>query len=97
MSKESYCLECAAPFTSTRPATQFCGPACRGKFNRRRRDRGAQLYDFVMVNDAATVAKLTDAYRIADLALREGRRSWQSTQEARFALPAVFGPTGDKR
>jgi hypothetical protein len=43
------CIECEASFKSSRYDACFCGAACRNAFNNRRRDRGAMLYDLVMI------------------------------------------------
>lgn len=92
------CKECGEAFETQRNQALFCSDTCRLKFNRRRRDRGAELYDFIMVHgNAATVKRLVEAYRTSDKVLRAGRPSWQDTQMAIVNLPAVFGNSGDKR
>ena len=91
------CKECGKPFLSPNSSRQYCCYACRLSFTRRRRDRGAELYDFVMQGDNATVAKLCAAYHQADLALRNGRQSYQPAHEAARNLPITYGKQGDKR
>lgn len=91
------CRECGKGFSGKRPSALFCGGPCRQAFNRRRRDRGAELYDFVMVKDTDTIKGLVDAYKTADKALREGRPSWQPTRVAIMNIPAAYGSIGDKR
>jgi len=93
------CRECGRPFIPTRRPALHCSTRCRNKFNRRRRDRGAELYDFIMEgNSTLVVAKLLGAYRTADNALREGRPSYQPITQAMLRLPVEFsGMTGDGR
>lgn len=82
----------------------FCTTKCRAAFHRRRRDRGQELYDFVMewrfVRDTpdmmAQIARLASAYRDADNAKRAGRASWNA-QEAQMRLPLAYGKDGDRR
>jgi hypothetical protein len=75
----------------------FCSGECRQAFNRRRRDRGAELYDFVMQAENSQVEKLKGAYQSADKVKRAGRPSWQPLTAAAVALPVVFGADGDGR
>lgn len=98
--KPKTCQECGVAFNAKSTAAVFCGTPCRSEFNKRRRERGAELYDFVMAAYPTThplIWKLAEAYRASDLALRAGRRSFQREVDARAALPAVFGERGDGR
>jgi hypothetical protein len=100
------CRECGLtlPTRATgRPAT-FCSTACRLRWHNRRKERGTQLYDFIMgwrfereqPDNMAQLARLASAYRDADNSLRAGRKSW-NTGEAQTRLPIGFGTDGDKR
>jgi len=96
------CRECGKPFQPRQTWALFCDTACRGAFNRRRRDRGTEVYDFVMaLSHGADVRdvldKLCDAYKQADKVLRNGRESFQPTTLALTRIPQVFGEQGDKR
>jgi len=91
------CPECGHSVSDKRVTALFCSDHCRQAFNRRRRDRGAELYDFVMAGDDAIVKNLRAAYKTADENLREGRRSWQERDAAVLNIPAAFGKEGDKR
>ena len=42
------CLECGASFLPIRRDQEFCLPACRQSYHKRRYERGAQLYDRAM-------------------------------------------------
>jgi predicted nucleic acid-binding Zn ribbon protein len=91
------CRECGNDFKPSGRAALHCSERCRLAFNRRRRDRGAELYDFVMSGHPDTVEKLVGSYRTADKALRGGRPSFQPTTQALVRLPASYGPQGDNR
>jgi hypothetical protein len=98
--RSKVCRECGQPFQAKSMNAGFCATACRASFNRRRRDRGAELYDFVMAAAPAAhpmVKTLVQVYRDADVALRAGRPSYQREVDARAALPVVFGEKGDGR
>lgn len=45
---ERTCPECGAVFSTLRADATFCGSSCRQKWNNRRLQRGAQLYDLFM-------------------------------------------------
>lgn len=92
-----HCAECGHQFRTQRREARFCSDSCRLDFNRRRRDRGAELYDFYMDGDHDTAKRLAAAYKDADKAKRAGRPSWQSRSQAIFNVPAAFGKDGDKR
>lgn len=91
------CRECGTPFIPSRRPALHCSETCRTAFNRRRRERGAELYDFVMAGQTAVVEMLLGAYKTADMATRDGRPSFQPTQQAILAIPATFGLRGDNR
>lgn len=92
------CQECGKPVNRAKTNARFCGTPCRLAFTRRRRDRGAELYDFVMSGSSEPVVhKLTEAYRLADKVLRDGRPSYQPAEVAVLNLPLSFGNQGDKR
>lgn len=101
------CRECGKDISHMREGAAFCGTAHRKAWHNRRMVRGAELYDLVMAlryeRDRAkqlgvmTVwANLARAYRDADVALRDGRKSWDIA-EALERIPLGFGQTGDKR
>jgi len=98
------CVECAKTFRARQWNAQFCSAACRGAFNTRRRDRGAELYDLLMSaaygKEPATATKdLLEAYKKSDEMLRDGRRSWQPWNRAKMNMPAAgySNETGDGR
>jgi hypothetical protein len=98
------CRECGKP---TRRGATFCsGPICRTEWHKRRRARGAELYDILMAwrferesgnDDMALLARLASAYRQSDVNLRKGRKSWDR-DEAVARLPLAYSPSaGDGR
>src|SRR5688572_17639911 len=101
------CQECGKSFTPKTPTRLFCDTPCRNAFNARRRDRGAELYDVLMVqkfepnkwdaNQIPPVDKLLLAYKAADDARRGGRRSWQNAWDVSTKLPMAYSTEGDKR
>lgn len=98
------CRECGKPFQPRQTWALFCDGACRRVFNRRRRDRGTELYDFVMaqhgnqpIDYRPVIHKLCEAYRVSDLTLRNGRESWQPPSLALTRIPVAYGDNGDKR
>lgn len=98
------CQECGKPVESPGKPALFCSTGCRLKFNRRRRDRGTELYDLVMLasyeNDAASwdlISKMVTSYRLSDEKLRGGRKSWQAWRTAQFRIPQAFSNGGDGR
>jgi hypothetical protein len=95
--RECQCKECGKAFKAIRRQATFCGDPCRAAFNRRRRDRGAELYDFAMCGHNDKIEMLIKAYRCSDRSLRDGRPSWQDTTLAMINMPAVFGIEGDRR
>lgn len=107
------CQECGSelviPKKAPVPAKRFCSPKCRMEFNNRRRDRGAELYDLMMImrfeRDVGKDEKIwslicnqASAYRDADKSKRQGRKSWQSFDEAVRLIPLYRTPeAGDSR
>ena len=82
------CKECGTAFTARQETAEFCGTACRMKFNNRRHGRGADFYDLYMAHRyARTVAQklkvLTKLNRLAahfkdeDDTQRAGRPSYR--------------------
>lgn len=91
------CRECGSDMTGIKQPALHCSQPCRLAFNRRRRDRGAELYDFIMAGDQEKVTELISAYRQADKVKRQGRPSYQPTQQAQLRLPMMYGMNGDNR
>lgn len=98
------CQECGSPFENAVAKTRFCSTGCREVFNRRRRDRGAELYDVYMsvrYDDHGAESHILDnmvkAYKVADHVKRDGRPSWQPWSEAQMAIPQAYGKAGDNR
>lgn len=92
-----YCVECGSPVTAKHPKAKHCSQACRHAFTRRRRDRGAELYDFVMQDKYDIVKRLAIAYHTADISLRGGRPSFIDFKEAALSIPMAYSKLGDKR
>lgn len=107
------CAECGGEFEAQRRHAEFCSTGCRRKFNNRRAQRGAELYDFIMLSrfgDAQNgtksrdygeecrdiVQSLASGYRQADVAYREGRRSYSTLRAAKAQLIRLPG-TDDGR
>lgn len=95
------CLECGASLAGRDKRAEFCGNACRKAWNNRRLLRGAELVDVVMAGRferadnpdwMAEVSRLASAFRDADKARRNGRRSW-----AKGKRPLAYGREGDQR
>lgn len=98
------CQECGKPYDPPSPRVLFCSTGCRLKFNRRRRDRGTELYDVIMSahyehNGAPKdlIEKLLRSYIDSDRAKRTGRVSWQSWATAQYRIPQIFSSKGDGR
>lgn len=100
------CRECGKSFSARRVTALFCSAPCRTSFNQRRRDRGAEFYDFMMaaynagivdLQPAPWMRRLIEAYVAADTVKRAGRPSYQPSHLARMRLPSVFGEQGDDR
>lgn len=91
------CAECGKIIEKPARQSRHCSQACRLAFTRRRRDRGAEVYDFLMAGDTQTVAKLVAAYHQADLFARAGRNSWRPHDDAIQDIPFSYSKQGDKR
>lgn len=91
------CAECGKPVTAKHSKARHCSEACRHKWTRRRRDRGAELYDFIMQEDMEMVKRLCVQYHVADNALRAGRPSFVHVDEAKLRIPMAYSKLGDKR
>ncbi len=86
------CMECGAAILepSKRKSGQvrkFCSDGCRKRFNNRRATRGAELYDYWMSAQyqrkthrpgISVMSQMSNGWRDADLAERDGRRSWMT-------------------
>lgn len=105
MRKTGNCRECGTKFERKQHNALFCSTKCRNVFNRRRRDRGAELYDVIMSHyrepdrgaSWADVRARIEAYTADDALGREGRPSWQPWWLARLRLPLVVLPVEDGR
>ena len=91
------CAECGRGFAPVKNWARHCSADCRAAFNRRRRDRGAEVYDFWMAGDQEHLEKLRAAYLKADATLRASRPSFQPVEIARMQIPMNYGTEGDKR
>lgn len=91
------CLECGLAFSPVRHEAEFCADPCRDRFQKRRRERGADLYDAFMASrferGAAKEAGLFSLmmsiaahWREQDRREREGRRSWTSMAKLATSL-----------
>lgn len=100
------CADCGEAFKTDRPEAKFCSTTCRKEYNNRRAVRGAELYDLMMTirfdrklaQDEQLwthMCNLAAAYRNADKAKRNGRKSWDSN--AFRDLPLAYDDDGDKR
>lgn len=94
MTRASFCRECGGAFTPNRMTQSFCRAACRKTFNNRRAERGAELYDLVMLmrfdrEEAKAVSAFSllcakaGVYRQADKVERQGRPSWDKQARTR--------------
>lgn len=98
------CRECGTSFKPRQHSAVFCGTPCRMNFNKRRRERGAELYDAFMEHrgrdnrEAGEVlGRLFAAYIAADTHARAGRCSWQDWRYAQMQIPQAYSREGDKR
>lgn len=99
------CLECGGVWLARRREAEFCSSPCRTAFHNRRKERGAELYDLLMLHrfERATakdmgaqslINRMASVWREEDRARRAGRRSWTSapataTRLARFRATRV--------
>jgi hypothetical protein len=95
------CRECGESFGTDRREAAFCTSPCRMKFQNRRRDRGADLYDlFMAVRYERGLAKvhgiwslmcrLGQHWRDEDQAERDGRQSWTPFGEIKSSGKFTF-------
>lgn len=99
MTEIAACRECGKPFERKKWSALHCSSGCRLAFNTRRRNRGAELYDFIMAGgQREMVDRLIRSYKIADRVLRDGRHSFQPTTQATMRIsPSYDGAKGDNR
>lgn len=101
------CRECGVELTGMRRSAVFCSPEHRKAWNNRRMVRGAEMYDIYMamayergkrkqLELFTTLNRLARAYRDADCALRDGRKSW-NVEETLARLPIAYSTEGDQR
>lgn len=92
------CRECGKPFQARHRSSLFDSVACKQRWNNRRQQRGAELYDFVMADlHDPLIRQLVIAYKRADRELRGGRPSSQDIDVAAMRLPRAYGNSGDGR
>ena len=109
LSRCKECRECGKELTleQRHKGACFCCAPHRKTWNNRRMIRGAELYDLFMANryerewaDGKNLLTLMSnqarAYRDADNALRDGRKSWNA-QETLARIPLAYGTQGDRR
>jgi len=80
MKVNTECLECGQPFKARAYGADFCGAACKQKFNNRRATRGALLYDLTMAELEST--SMFERYQLAgrkDLVIA----AWRKEDEGR--------------
>lgn len=81
------CRECGQKTPLSRIDTSFCSSKCSVAFTNRRRTRGAELYDLMMINRHERkiakaqrvwflITRLCMYWREQDMREREGRKSW---------------------
>lgn len=93
-----FCKECGTGFNPRQRTALFCGVPCKQTFHNRRRERGAELYDFIMQDrHDKLIDALLAAYVMADKAMREGRPSFQDIETAMQRMPLAYGRDGDGR
>jgi protein-arginine kinase activator protein McsA len=92
------CRECGRGFQSNRTIARFCGSNCKNTFNNRRMQRGAVIYDLLMVqrysrreasmgNAWSLLSKLAQHFKSLDDRERAGRRSWEDLKKVRDRNP----------
>ena len=95
------CRECGKPLSIAKTKSGrrriFCSIPCKKRFNNRRMQRGAQLYDlFLLLRYERGVAQargiwaltceLARQWRAEDVTDRDGRQSWRAYEELHAAL-----------
>ena len=90
------CLECGDDFQRAGGHGTFCTPRCRGAWNNRRLQRGAEIYDLLMSlryerrgakGVLTALCRAAAAFRDADHTERAGRPSWSSAREVLARRP----------
>jgi hypothetical protein len=92
------CTECGDPFDALQPHGLFCSNTCRGRFNNRRLQRGAEIYDLIMalryerglakgMHLWTAICRLASAFRAEDQHERAGRKSWRAPKDVISAKP----------
>lgn len=87
------CQECGGPISARRSGQEFCKPSCRQRFNNRRMQRGAEIYDLLRalrrerseakaLNIWTQICRLELKYQTEDEAQRPGRRSYMPPKKA---------------
>lgn len=88
-----HCQECSAPLSARRRGKEFCNATCRQRFNNRRMQRGAELYDLFRalrrerntakaMNLWTEICRLELAWNMDDEKQRPGRRSYMRPSKA---------------
>ena len=84
------CLDCGEGFHRAGDHGTFCSAKCRGAWNNRRLQRGAEIYDLLMTlryerrsakGIFTALCRAAAAFRAADHAERAGRASWSNARE----------------
>lgn len=87
------CIECSAPLSARRIGQEFCNTSCRQRFNNRRMQRGAEIYDLFRalrrersqakaLNIWTEICRLELGWNMEDEKQRPGRRSYMRPQKA---------------
>lgn len=90
---EHCCLECSKPLSTRRKGKEFCNASCRQRFNNRRMQRGAELYDLFRalrrerskakaMNLWTEICRLELGWNMDDEKKRPGRRSYMPPSKA---------------
>lgn len=99
MSKHT-CKECNNPFESRQYNAAFCGAPCQRAFNNRRLQRGAVLYDLLMIEAydpeafkrhglAERRQELIERFHEEDTAANR-KRSWKRANEVMYDTVALL-------
>lgn len=94
------CKECNGTFESRQYNASFCGDGCKRTFNNRRAQRGAILYDLVMIEacdpkafEANKLAnrrdELVQRWRAEDEAANR-KRTWKRAYEVMYDTAAML-------
>ena len=104
---ERHCVECGAPYAAKKQTALFCSSDCRDMFHRRRKERGAVLYDMVMAmryeRGRSAEKKLytmlcreAAEFRDIDNRQRNGRKSWRDIDEVIAERPYLTAQAIDR-